>query len=136
MNKDKYADIIDLKPFRSKKHPPMPISDRAAQFSPFAALSGFEEEIKETSRFTQRRHELSEDQKDDLDRKLNYLFEHIKQKPSLTITYFVPDLKKVGGSYTKKISSLKKIDTYKRLLILSDNTAIAIDDIDDIEIKM
>ena len=114
-----YADIIDLPHHVSKKHPQMPMEKRAAQFSPFAAVSGHDEAIYETARLTDEQLELSEDEK------LQWLREHIKEQPEITVTYVQPDEKKNGGAYVTVTGSAKKVD--KVLLVLRDGTVIPID---------
>ena len=100
MNKENnYDDIINLPHHVSDKHPQMTMHDRAAQFSPFAALTGHNDAIKETARLTDRRIELSEEVKEELSRKLLYIAENISDKPVVTISYFVEDKLKQGGEY-------------------------------------
>ena len=94
---EKYGDIIHLPHPVSEKHPRMPMQDRAAQFSPFAALTGYEEAIYETGRLTEEKTELGEEEKAILDRKQQLLLEKLDERPTLTVTYFVPDEKKSGG---------------------------------------
>ena len=125
----KYDDIINLPRPVSSKHPPMPISDRAAQFSPFAALTGYDEAVMEIGRLTDRKHELNDEEIAALNQKLQFLSEHLKEHPTVTVTFFVPDAKKAGGSYTTKTRRLKKIDTVDRWIQLDDGTKIPIDDI-------
>lgn len=95
----RYDDMLHLPHPTSQKHPRMPISDRAAQFSPFAALTGHEAAVKETARLTDQKIELDESKKAILDAKLQMIVEQIKSQPIVTITYFVPDEKKAGGAY-------------------------------------
>ncbi len=98
--------------------------DRAAQFSPFAALTGYGEVIKETARLTDRKPELSESEKAELDYKLQMACDYPGEKPALTITYFVPDQRKAGGSYHTISGQIKKIDDYQKQVILMDKTRI------------
>ena len=130
----KYDDIINLPRPVSSKHPPMPMSDRAAQFSPFAALTGYDEAVMEIGRLTDRKHELNDEEIAALNQKLQFLSEHLKEHPTVTVTFFVPDAKKAGGSYTTKTRRLKKIDTVDRWIQLDDGAKIPIDDITNIEI--
>ena len=95
--KKNYEDIINLPHYVSPVHPPMPLSDRAAQFAPFAALTGYGDVIKETARQTDRKPELTEEEKQELDYKLQMAVSLPGEKPAVTITYFVPDKKKAGG---------------------------------------
>ena len=128
----KYDDIINLPHHVSDYHKPMPMANRAAQFAPFAALSGYEDAIYETSRLTEAFKELSDDEKNLLSRKLNYAIENL----SLTeITYFVPDNTKAGGSYKSVTGRIKKWDEYDNTLVLRDGKIIRIDLISEINIK-
>ena len=131
---EKYDDIINLPRPVSSKHPPMPMSDRAAQFSPFAALTGYDEAVMETGRLTDRKRELNDEEIAALNQKLQFLSEHLEEHPTITVTYFVPDAKKTGGSYATKTRRLKKIDTVDRWIQLDDGAKIPIDDITNIEI--
>lgn len=128
-----YEDMIYLPHHTSSKHPPMSMLDRAAQFSPFAALTGFDAAIAETGRLTDQRTELEDYGKSLLDQKQQFLAELSGTHPLVSVTYFVPDARKSGGSYVQKTGHLKKIDPYGRLLILTDSTRIPLDDITDIE---
>ena len=105
-----YDDIIQLPHPTSAKHPRMPLADRAAQFSPFAALSGHSAALAETARLTDRQIELSDDDKAVLDQKQRILLEHIKEHPEIMVTWFQPDEKKDGGSYTAVEGCVRKID--------------------------
>lgn len=131
MNDFPYNDILHLPHHVSTKHPPMPISDRAAQFSPFAALAGHSDAIQETERLTGERVELSEEAKTLLDLKQQHLAS--LDRPELTVTYFVPDARKEGGAYISTAGALKKIDSIGRLMILVGGQAIPLDDIVEIE---
>lgn len=130
----KYDDILYLPHPVSKKHPPMSIHDRAAQFSPFAALTGHSAAIDETARLTERKIELNEERKAELDRKWQYLSENIASRPRVKITYFIPDEKKEGGLYTTVEGRLKKVDSYKGMLVLEDGTEIYYNHIFEVEI--
>ena len=128
----KYDDIINLPHHVSDYHKPMPMVNRAAQFAPFAALSGYEDAIYETSRLTEAFKELSDDEKNLLSRKLNYAIENL----SLTeITYFIPDTTKAGGSYKSVTGRIKKWDEYDKTLVLRDGKIIRIDLISEINLK-
>ena len=129
----KYDDIINLPHHVSTKRPQMPMSDRAAQFSPFAALTGYDAAIKETARLTDRKIELDEDAKVVLDMKQAYLMEIIEEHPEVTITHFVPDKNKDGGSYITVTKFIKRIDEHNRLIYLTDNSDISMDNIIDIQ---
>ena len=124
-----YDDIIHLPRPISKTHPPMSVMDRAAQFSPFAALTGYDAAIKETARLTDEKIELDEYAKDALNERLQILAEWIKDHPEIAITYFQPDAKKNGGAYVTAIGAVKKIDEYERFVVMTDGTGIFIEDI-------
>jgi len=126
---NEYDDIINLPHHVSATHPHMKAIDRAAQFSPFAALTGYDAAVKETARLTDKRIELSEDMKTFLSDRLQIIEDRIKEQPEITITYFQPDAKKKGGAYITAISTVKKIDEYERIVVMTDGTAIPIDEI-------
>lgn len=128
-----YEDILNLPHHVSKTRPQMSMLDRAAQFSPFAALTGYDDAIKETGRLTDEKIEMDEDRKAALDMKQAYLIEMIDEQPEISITYFLPDAKKSGGAYVTVTGNLKRFDGYERLLILTDGKKIPMDDIADIE---
>lgn len=124
-----YDDILHLPHPTSKRHPRMPIVDRAAQFSPFAALTGHKAAIEETARVTDRRIELDEDAKEQLDQTLQLLLERIDEQPEITVTWFSPDKKKAGGQYHTATGKLKRIDTQESRLILTDGAQIPLEDL-------
>ena len=128
-----YDDIINLPHHVSQKHPRMDLLDRAAQFAPFAALTGHEAAIRETERLTEQQIELSESQKQSLDEKLWHIKSRISEIPSVKITFFEPDIYKSGGSYITITDKIKKIDEYEHCIILNDNTAILLDRIVELE---
>lgn len=130
---DRYDDIIHLPHHVSKTRPQMSMMDRAAQFSPFAALTGYDAAIKETGRLTDEKIELGEETKAVLDRKQRYLSDMISVQPEITVTYFLPDERKSGGTYLSVTGKLKRIDEYARLMLLTDGKKIPLDDIMDIE---
>ena len=125
----RYEDIIHLKRPVSRTHPPMPVSDRAAQFAPFAALTGYGDAVKETERLTEDKVELSDSKKEELDAKLQYIREHIKELPQLQFTFFEADSRKEGGAYRTITGNVKKLDAYRRVIVLSDGTKIPAEDI-------
>ena len=127
-----YADIINLPHHVSKMHPQMSMHQRAAQFSPFAALVGFEDVIDETVRQTDSKRELDEMEKEELDRKLCVIETHLAEKPVVEIEYFIPDASKAGGEYVFKLCVVKKIQAVQKMLILDDGSKIPIEDIADI----
>ena len=130
----KYDDIRMLVHHRSRAHPPMSLWDRAAQFSPFAALSGHEDAIRETARLTTERIELSESRKEELNEQLVWLREHPDARERVTVTYFRPDAKKAGGVYVTVTGAIKKIDEYEKTLWMEDGTVIAIEELSAVEI--
>ena len=111
-----YEDIINLPHHISKTRPQMSMIDRAAQFSPFAALTGYDAAIQETGRLTDEKIDLGEEAKTVLDRKQHYLSDIISVQPEITVTYFLPDERKSGGSYLSVTGKLKRIDEYERKL--------------------
>ena len=127
----KYEDIINLPHHVSKKHPQMSLEARSAQFAPFAALTGYDAAVKETARLTSERIEIGEDLKTIIDEKIQEIKRnlHLNIKQNVSITYFVPDVKKSGGKYVSKEGNVKKIDEYKQLIILEDKTEIPIEEI-------
>ncbi len=133
---EKYKDIINLPHYKSKKRPQMSNYDRAAQFSPFAALTGHDEAIKETARLTDKKIELDETTKTMLNEKFNFIMEHIYDQPEITVTYFVPDGLKDGGMYVDFIGKVKKYDYLNRILHFTNNTEIKVDDILEIDSKI
>lgn len=130
---DPYNDMITLPHHTSQKYPRMSMLDRAAQFSPFAALTGYEDAIEETGRLTDCQVELGEHDTAVLDRKYRQLSEMVSSQPNITITFFVPDERKAGGSYISISGTLKKIDPYSQSVILTDGTTVALRDITAIE---
>lgn len=126
---ENYDDIINLPHHISTKHPRLSMEQRAAQFAPFAALTGYGDAVKETARITEDRIELNEEEKDKLDKKLLALENNISKNPKAIITYFVPDLKKSGGEYVTVVGNLKRIDRYRKVIILDNKKEIPIDDV-------
>lgn len=133
----RYDDIIDLPHPVSAKHASMSLHDRAAQFSPFAALTGHEDAILETGRRTEERVELDEDARETLDRKLGEIIRQMGEgtevSPEIRLTYFVKDARKAGGSYVTVETGIRRIDSYKKRLFLVDGTEVSLDDVYDIE---
>ena len=119
-NNNKYENIINLPHHQSATRPHMSNYNRAAQFAPFAALKGYEEEIEEAIRTTENKVDLSDEQINDLNEKLKALKEIVKEQPVIRVLYFVPDEKKEGGKYITTEQHLRKIDEYNKKLILSD----------------
>lgn len=133
MENQRYDDIINLPHHVSSKRPQMPILERAAQFLPFSALTGYEDAVKETARLTDTRIELEESEKDLLNTKLHILLDSLATEPKVKITYFLPDGRKSGGKYVSKMGAVKKIDLYNLQIKLEDETVIPFDDIFAIE---
>ena len=123
-----YDDIINLKRPISK-HPKMSLYQRSAQFAPFAALTGYEGQVKETARLTDRRIELDEEMKLILDLKIQVIKEMLSDNPEVEITYFIPDTRKYGGKYETIINNVKKIDSYNEHIIMQNNLKIEIKEI-------
>ena len=122
-----YDDILSLPRPVSKKHAPMPMAKRAAQFLPFAALSGFEGEIAEAARLTEAARSLGEDALAALDEQLALLRQRLPDQPEITITRFVPDEKKAGGHYETLTGQVRRLDEIDRALILTDGTKVDLD---------
>ena len=127
--KDLYEDIINRPHHVSKTRPQMSMSDRAAQFAPFAALTGYDSAIKETGRLTNERIELDEEALTALDRKYQLLMEALDEAPEVTITYFQPDERKAGGKYVSATGAVKKVDDFERRITMQDGTRIPMDDV-------
>ena len=124
-----YDDIINLPHHVSADRPHMPMIDRAAQFSPFAALTGYDAAIVETARLTDTKRELSEEQKSIISRQLRELQARLKTDPSVTVTYYIPDERKTGGAYRAISGTVKKVDEYLGVLEMSNGITIPFDDI-------
>lgn len=133
---NEYDDIINLPHHVSKVHPQMTMYQRAAQFAPFAALTGHDAAIRETARLTDSQIELGDENKEILNRKLAILRDHLKDTPDVTITFFQPDEKKSGGSYETYTGNLRAIDDYEQNLIMSDGKKIPIPSVLDIDSKL
>ena len=129
---NRYDEIINLPHHVSKTRPQMPMSDRAAQFAPFAALTGYDSAIKETGRLTDERIELDEEALTALDRKYQLLMDTLDDAPEVTIIYFQPDERKAGGQYVSATGTVKKIDTFGRRILLRDGTRIPLDSVYDL----
>ena len=126
---EKYNTIMNLQHHVSKTRPQMPMSDRAAQFAPFAALTGYDSAIKETGRLTAERIELDEEALTALDLKYQLLMEALDDAPEVTITYFQPDERKAGGKYLTATGAVKKVDDFERRITTQDGTKIPMDDV-------
>lgn len=128
-NTNKYDDIINLPHPVSKKHPQMPLLDRAAQFAPFAALTGYGEAVTETARLTDSKIKLDEGEIERINAKINFLIDNLENAPAVEITFFVPDNKKKGGKYLTKQGTVKKIDDFEKVIVMTDLTTVPFDDI-------
>ncbi len=132
-NPHRYDDIIGLEHPISKTHPPMARIKRAAQFASFDALTGFGEAIYEAGRETEKKLELSEDMIEMINARLAVIEQHIKEQPSIAVTYFLPDDRKAGGRYVTVSGKVKKLDEVKRAIMMVDGTQIPIEDVRYIE---
>lgn len=135
MSNKKYDDIINLPHHVSLTHPHMSRLDRAAQFSPFAALTGYDAAIKETARLTDKKVELGEYELEELNRTLLELSDRISQCPQAMITYFEPDKRKEGGAYITVSKEIKRIDEIEQVIYLTDGSKIPLSDIFSIEVS-
>lgn len=117
---------------RTEQHPPMPMKNRAAQFAPFAALTGYDDAVRETARLTENRPDISEDRAEMLDRRLRWLQDH--PEAEITVTWFVPDARKAGGTCRTRTAQLKRLDTQRKILLLQDGACIPIADVCDLQI--
>ena len=131
--KDLYEDIINLPHHVSKTRPQMSMIDRAAQFSPFAALTGYDAAIKETGRLTDEKIEMDEEALNILNMKFQLLVDRLADKPEITFTYFKPDERKAGGAYIDVTGKVKKVDDFERLIVMQNGTKMPMDDILNIE---
>lgn len=128
-----YDDILYLPHHTSATRPRMPALDRAAQFSPFAALTGYDNVIQETARLTDRPAVLDENRKEFLNEKLQMLAEMIEERPEITLTYFEPDERKTGGAYVSVTGRVEKLDEIRCVLVLKDGTAVSFSQIYELE---
>ena len=129
----KYDDIINLPHHESTKHPKMPALDRAAQFLPFAALTGHDAAVRETARLTDNKMELDEIRKEELNEHLQLIRTQLMQKSQVNITYFVPDTKKEGGAYFTITGTIRKIEEIRHQVIMENGTVIPMNNIYEIE---
>ena len=128
-----YEDIVNIPRHISKVHPQATMADRAARFSPFAAISGYEDMVKEAARVTEERIDITDATKELLNEKLNMIIEFLDEAPVVTIIYFEPDKKKDGGAYISITGTVKRIDEYERIVLMSDDKKIRIEEIYAIE---
>lgn len=130
---DQYDDIINLPHHVSSTRPQMSMIDRAAQFSPFAALTGYDAAIKETGRLTDERIEMDEESFKVLNIKFQILHDHMDEEPEVTFVYFKPDERKAGGAYLRQTGVVKKIQEFERQILLVSGAVIPMDEVQDIE---
>ena len=133
---NRYNEIINLPHQVSKTRPHMPMSDRAAQFAPFAALTGYDAAIKETGRLTDEKIEMDEEALNILNMKFQILVDSLDDEPEVTFTYFKPDERKAGGAYIEVTGTVKKVDDFERLIVMQNGTKMPMDDILNIEGEM
>ena len=127
--KTPYDDIIHLPRHVSQNHPQMSMHDRAAQFAPFAALTGYEAAIGETARLTAERRELSPQEAGELDRRLAALIAHLPERPEATVEYFVPDERKAGGTYVTVTGRVRHISPPEKILVMEDGAVVPLEDV-------
>ncbi len=126
---EKYDEIMSLPHHVSKTRPQMPMADRAAQFSPFAALAGYDSAIRETGRLTDEKIELDEESLTALNVRYQMLMDVLAEGPEVRITYFKPDEKKAGGAYVTTVGEVRKIDDFEQAIIMQDGTRIPMEDV-------
>ena len=127
--KTPYDDIIHLPHHVSRNHQQMPMLDRAAQFAPFAALTGYEAAVGETARLTSERRELDAQEAEELNRRLVALIAHLPDRPEATLEYFVPDDRKAGGAYVTITGLVRHVSVPEKTLVMEDGTVIGLEDI-------
>lgn len=132
-DENRYRDMLDLPHHVSSVHPPMSRQERAAQFSPFAALTGYESAIRETARLTEKKVELEENRQESLDRKLREIRECLSEHPEVRVTYFRPDGRKEGGAYVTVTDRVKKLDLWNKHMLLEEGDPIPFSDMYEIE---
>ncbi len=129
-----FEDIINLPHHVSDRHPQMDRINRAAQFAPFAALTGYGEKVSEAARLTDERTILSEEEAEDLDRRLQWIVAHMAERPTVRFRYFIPDERKSGGKYVDAVGCVAKYDSYKNVLTMEDGTKVTVAEIIDAEV--
>ena len=132
----KYKDMLDMPHHVSSRHPQMSMEKRAAQFSPFAALTGYGDAVEETARLTDQKAELADEILDVINLKLNILSEHLQEKPVICITYFRKDPRKDGGTYITITDTVRKIDTFHKVILMDNGTEVPVEEISAIEGKL
>ena len=132
----RYDDIINLPHHTSKVHPRMPIEKRAAQFSPFEALTGYGDAVAETVRLTDNRMDLDESERAVLEERLQLLLDAENPKPEVSLTWFIPDERKAGGRYVTHTGILRKLDALARVIVMEDGTLVPVDEVTDVQSKL
>lgn len=131
----KYDDVLNMPHHVSSTRPHMSMHDRAAQFSPFAALTGYDDTVKETARLTDEKLELTADRINELNQKIAFLNEHAEERPEITVEYFIPDEKKSGGKYVTLSGKFRRIDEYNQNMVFVSGEEIPLNDIFEIELS-
>lgn len=132
-NDHRYDSIKKLPHYQSVTRPHMSLYDRAAQFSPFAALTGYDDAVKETARLTDTKAELDEYEKAAINERLNRIQDTFDVQPEVSITYFLPNKKKSGGAYITVTGCVKKVDEFEHVVVMRNGTKVHIDDIAEID---
>lgn len=127
--KNNYEDIIYLPHYEPKNHARMSSYNRAAQFAPFAALTGYEDQVKEVARLTEKKVDIDEELRNDINNKLQIIQMNIKLKTKVTITYFAQDKRKSGGAYITITGNVKKVDSIEEQIVMDDNQKIPMNDV-------
>lgn len=130
----KYDDILNMPHHVSITRPHISMHDRAAQFSPFAALTGYDDTVRETARLTDEKLELTADRTTDLNQKIAFLKEHADERPEITVEYFIPDEKKSGGKYVTLSGKFRRIDEYNHNMVFTSGEEIPLNDIFEIDV--
>ncbi len=123
-----YDDIKDMTRPQYPDLPPMPVYDRAAQFSPFAALVGYEDAVEETERLTDSRREMEQDEINELNARLQELSDRLQDRPKIRVTFFIRDKKKEGGSYASKVGNVRTIDRFNNVILFADGASVPVRD--------
>ena len=123
-----YDDIKDMTRPQYPDLPPMPVHDRAAQFSPFAALVGYEDAVEETERLTDSRREMEQDEINELNARLQELSDRLQDRPKIRVTFFIRDKKKEGGSYASKVGNVRTIDRFNNVILFADGASVPVRD--------
>ena len=123
-----YDDIKDMTRPQYPNLPPMPVYDRAAQFSPFAALVGYEDAVEETERLTDSRREMEQDEINELNARLQELSDRLQDRPKIRVTFFIRDKKKEGGSYASKVGNVRTIDRFNNVILFADGASVPVRD--------